>query len=126
MKKINRRISVTIIISITVVILLAITITTLYLWKRSIPHPDKKLEISRTLIEKGELIGKNIDICDNYFGKPTLTSKLDNKTNKKIFPAGYTYVKVFGMSDKEYYNIVVFYNEDEVIFDTDIELTKGG
>jgi hypothetical protein len=30
------------------------------------------------------------------------------------------------MSDKEYYNIVVFYNEDEVIFDTDIELTKGG
>jgi hypothetical protein len=71
MKKINRRISVTIIISIMALISLAITITTLYLWKRSIPHPDKKLEISRTLIEKGELIGKNIDICDNYFGKPT-------------------------------------------------------
>ncbi len=126
MKKTNLPIPVIIIISIVSLIILVVTIITLYLWKWSTPQPDEKLEISRTLIEKGELIGEHIDICDDYFGKPTLISQLNNKTNKKVFPAGYTYVKVLGMSDKEYYNIVVFYNEDEVIVGAEIELSKCG
>ncbi len=90
----------------------------------AMPHKDETLKKTEYLISSGSLIGKNIDVCKEYWEEESVIYK-STYTDRKAFYAGCVYQKVFGMSDHQHYYVVVYY-KNNIITELEILPYKNG
>ncbi|MBD5140534.1 MAG: hypothetical protein HDT25_03840 [Ruminococcus sp.] len=90
----------------------------------SLPNKDEKLRKSEYLINSDSLIGKNINVCKDYWEEDATIYKASD-TDFKTFYAGCINQRVFGMSDSQHYYVVVYY-ENDIITDLEILPYKNG
>ena len=90
----------------------------------AMPHKDETLKKTEYLISSGNLIGKNVDVCKEYWDEegPVYISL---GADRKAFYAGCVYQKVFGMSDHQHYYVAVYY-ENNIITGLEIRPYMDG
>ena len=95
-----------------------------YIRYSCMPHKDELLRKTEYLINSNSLIGKNIDMCTEYWKEEVKTYRSLN-ADCKAFYAGRITARVFGMTDSQYFYVIVYY-ENNVITNLEILPYKNG
>jgi hypothetical protein len=82
---------------------------------------NERMKLVQNIHNEKMLIGLTYEECEKMLGPLKF-----EKGNAWVFPAGYTYTKVKGMADWEYYDLWVYYDNNKVVISTSIEKDQSG
>ena len=109
---------------ILLMVLIAIAFLQGYLICCLVPKKNDQLQEISRLAKNDQLIGKTVDYCNETFG-PSVDSNdyiinAPIEDGKIIYRAGYTYSSAIWFNDSTYYQLVIWYDENEIVTNYEI------